>query len=189
MKRMRKFKNLFVLMFVFLFLLFVSACNNSANQKVNDAKDSSVVNKDTTATSTQKTNKDTITVSSASKSSIKESASFAEKPTILIYNFYVTNRCPSCIASEEATTKTLNTYFAAEVKQGRIKRQILNVDDDANKKISEKYQAFGSSLFVVRVLKGKETTTDLTGDGFKFAKNKEEKFIEILKETITKALK
>jgi hypothetical protein len=38
-------------------------------------------------------------------------------------------------------------------------------------------------------MKGKETTTDLTGDGFKFAKNKEERFIEILKNKITEYLK
>lgn len=110
-------------------------------------------------------------------------------PEVLIYNFHVTNRCASCIAIEEGTTKTLNTYFSAEVKNGRIKRQILNVDDDANQKISEKYQAFGSGLYVTRVFKGKETTTDLTGDGFKYAKNKEEKFIEILKKTISNYLK
>jgi hypothetical protein len=110
-------------------------------------------------------------------------------PVVYIYNFHVTNRCASCIAIEDATTKTLNTYFAAELKQGRIKRMVINVDDDANKKIAEKYQAFGSGLFITRFYKGKETTTDLTGDGFKFARNKEDRFIEILKSKITEYLK
>jgi hypothetical protein len=112
-----------------------------------------------------------------------------ELSKVLIYNFHVTNRCPSCIAIEEATTKTLNTYFSKEVKEGRIKRQVLNVDDKANKTISEKYEAFGSGLFITRIFNGKETTTDLTGDGFKYARNKEEKFIEILKTTISNYLK
>ena len=107
----------------------------------------------------------------------------------MIYNFHVTNRCPSCIAIEEATTKTLNTYFATELKQGRIKRQIVNVDEEANIKISEKYQAFGSGLYVTKVFQGKESTTDMTGDGFKFAKNKEAKFIELLRKQITEYLK
>jgi hypothetical protein len=110
-------------------------------------------------------------------------------PVVLVYNFHVTNRCVSCIAIEEATTKTLNTYFAAELKQGRIKRQVIDVDDKANQQIAEKYEAFGSGLFITRVYNGKETTTDLTGDGFKFAKNKEERFIEILKSKITEYLK
>jgi hypothetical protein len=112
-----------------------------------------------------------------------------EKPSVFVYNFHVTNRCVSCIAIEDATTKTLKTYFAAEMKSGRIKRQILNVDDEANSEISEKYQAFGSGLFVTRVYKNKETIADMTGTGFKFAKNKEEKFIEILRNQISEFLK
>jgi hypothetical protein len=113
----------------------------------------------------------------------------AELSKVLIYNFHVTNRCVSCIAIEDATTKTLNTYFANELKQGRIIRYILNVDEESNAKIAEKYQAFGSGLFVTRVYKGKENSSDLTGDGFKYAKNKEEKFIEILKSKISEYLK
>lgn len=113
----------------------------------------------------------------------------SKQSVIMIYNFHVTNRCPSCIAIEEATIKTLNTYFAAEVKQGRIIRQIVNVDEEANSKIAEKYQAFGSGLFITRVFKGKETTTDMTGDGFKFARNKEARFIELLKTQISEYLK
>ena len=113
----------------------------------------------------------------------------AELSKVLIYNFHVTNRCVSCIAIEDATTKTINTYFANELKQGRIIRYILNVDEESNADMAEKYQAFGSGLFITRVYKGKETSTDLTGDGFKYAKNKEEKFIEILKNKISEYLK
>lgn len=162
-------------------------CGNNSNQKVNNDADSISMNEDTTADSNQQIIDDTNNVSS--DSTTKGTANLADKSTVLIYNFHITNRCVSCIAIEDATTKTLNNYFATELKQGRIKRQILNVDDDANKTISEKYQAFGSGLFVTRVFKGKETTTDLTGDGFKYAKNKEEKFIEILKNKITEYLK
>lgn len=112
-----------------------------------------------------------------------------DESKVLIYSFHLTNRCPSCIAIEDATKKTLNTYFKEEQKSGRIKLSVLNVDDEANEKIAEKYEASGSGLFVTRVFKGKETTTDLIGDGFKFARNKEDKFIEILKTTINNYLK
>ncbi len=130
---------------------------------------------------------DTVTpaVSTVEEKPVKK----AEQPVVLIYNFHVTNRCVSCIAIEDATTKTLNTYFSKEMKEGRIKRQILNVDEETNEKIAEKYQAFGSGLFITRSFKGKENTIDMTGDGFKFAKNKEEKFIELLKNNITEYLK
>jgi hypothetical protein len=169
------------------FLMILSACH-SGNNKLNNS------NQNDTVTKTQI---DTITNNSKAADSMvnngkdagKDNEAKANLPTVLIYNFHVTNRCASCIAIENATTKTLNTYFSAEMKQDRIKRQILNVDDDANKTISEKYQAFGSGLFVTRVFHGKETTSDLTGDGFKYAKNKEERFIEILKNKITEYLK
>jgi len=113
----------------------------------------------------------------------------AEMSKVLIYSFHVTNRCASCIAIEESVKKTLDTYFKNEVKSGRIKLSVLNVDDKANEKIAEKYQAFGSGLFVTRVFKGKENTTDFTGDGFKYAKNKQDKFIELLKSKIQEYLK
>lgn len=166
--------------------LFFSSCgerNKTENQSVSG--DTSLVSQNKN-TSIGEAIKDTAAVEN--KNNQIASANTA-LPEVLIYNFHVTNRCASCIAIEEGTTKTLNTYFSAEVKQGRIKRQVLNVDDAANQKISEKYQAFGSGLYITRVFKGKETTTDLTGDGFKYAKNKEDKFIEILKNTIANYLK
>ncbi len=112
-----------------------------------------------------------------------------ELSNVLIYSFHVTNRCASCIAIEESVKKTLDTYFKDELKSGRIKLSVLNVDDKANEKIAEKYQAFGSGLFITRVFKGKENTTDMTGDGFKYAKNKQDKFIEVLKSKIQEYLK
>ncbi|HRY31577.1 MAG TPA: nitrophenyl compound nitroreductase subunit ArsF family protein [Bacteroidales bacterium] len=110
-------------------------------------------------------------------------------PVVSVYNFHLTNRCASCIAIEEATAKTLELYFGDELKKGRIKRYVLNVDDKKNKKVSEKFQAFGSGIFLNRSFKGEEVSVDLTGDGFRYAKNKEEKFIEILKDNISGLLK
>lgn len=123
------------------------------------------------------------------RATAQETGHAVDKPVVTVYNFHITNRCVSCIAIEEATTKTLNAYFKEEMKSGKVKRQILNVDDKSNKVISEKYQVFGSGLILARSFKGKENTTDLTGDGFRYARNKEEKFIEILKTRIIENLK
>jgi hypothetical protein len=179
---MKKLKMTIVFAVITILLFSGLACQNRSGQIT---EGNSIVIKDTTAASTQ----DKVSMTPSPDTSSGKNAGDEVRSTVLIYNFHVTNRCVACIAIEDATTKTLNTYFAAEMKLGRIKRQILNVDDDANAKIAEKYQAFGSGVFVTRVLKGKETTADLTGDGFKFAKNKEERFIEILKNKITEFLK
>jgi hypothetical protein len=176
------------IVYVISIVMLLTACHSGNSQLgQSDENDSIVTAANDTVTNYGNGSSD----SNASNGQVagKNNEAKANLPTVLIYNFHVTNRCASCIAIEDATTKTLNTYFANEVKQGRIKRQTLNVDDVANKTISEKYQAFGSGLFVTRVFKGKETTADLTGDGFKYAKNKEVRFIEILKNKITEYLK
>lgn len=173
------------LLFLFLLngvLVFSISCNsNQTDESVNQDSIAIQTTDSTSATSAQAdTTNNQVSVQTQAKENF---------PVVFVYNFHVTNRCPSCIAIEEATTKTINTYFANELKQGLLKRQVVNVDDEKNAKIAEKYQAFGSGLFVTRVYEGKEKTVDLTSDGFKLARNKEPKFIEILKNTISSSLK
>ncbi len=108
---------------------------------------------------------------------------------ILIYNFFGKHRCPSCIAIEEATIQTLNSFYFDQVKEGAIKRYSINIDDAVNASFCEKYQAFGSGILITKVSKGKETTIDLTGDVFKFALRKRETFVEKLQMTLDSLLK
>lgn len=111
------------------------------------------------------------------------------KPILYIYNFHATRRCVSCVAIENTTTQALEKYFQKEVDEGRIKRFIINVDEKENKKLVEKYEVYGTALYLVRSFKGKENTIDLTAEGFKYAKNKPEKLLEVLKEKISENLK
>ena len=77
---------------------------------------------------------------------------FAQKPTKLqIVYFHAKNRCPTCISIEENTKKTLDTYFANQLKDGTIKLQVLDVSEEKNEKLVEKYQAEGSSLYLTRI--------------------------------------
>lgn len=112
-----------------------------------------------------------------------------KQAVLLIQNFHLTNRCATCRAIEAAARKTLETYFKNEITEGRIVFSVIDVDDEANSKIAEKYQAAGSGLFVTKLFKGKEETKDLTDDGFSYARNEEAKFIEILKAQISEYLK
>jgi thiol:disulfide interchange protein len=112
-----------------------------------------------------------------------------KEPVLYIYNFHSTRRCVSCIAIEKTTTSAIDNHFQKEVESGRIKRFIVNVEDKKNKKLAEKYEVFGTALYLVRIQKGKETIVDLTAEGFKYAKNKPEKLEEILIEKISENLK
>jgi hypothetical protein len=117
-------------------------------------------------------------------------SAFSQKTAKLkIVYFHAEHRCPTCLSIEANTKKTLNTYFAKLVKDGIIKLQILNVEDDKNQKLVEKYQAEGSSLYLTSITGKKETTTDFTNFAFSYSRNEPEKFISGLKAEIEKNLK
>ncbi|MBK7174545.1 MAG: hypothetical protein IPH84_15235 [Bacteroidales bacterium] len=106
-----------------------------------------------------------------------------------IVYFHSERRCPTCISIEENTLKTLNTYFSSQLKDGTISFQCLNVEEEKNQKLVEKYEAEGSSLYLTKVRGSKETTTDFTNFAFSYSRNQSEKFIAGLKAEIEKNLK
>lgn len=117
-------------------------------------------------------------------------AVFAQKPAKLqIIYFHAERRCPTCISIEDNTKKTLNTYFAKQLKEGTITFQVLNVEEDKNQKIVEKYKAEGSALFLTGINGKTEKTTDFTNFAFSYSRNQAEKFIAGLKAEIEKNLK
>jgi hypothetical protein len=114
---------------------------------------------------------------------------FAQKTKLEIYYFHLTHRCPTCMSIEANTKKTLDTYFSKELKDGTIKLIVVNVEEAQNKKLSEKYQAFGSSLYLTKISNGKETKDDVTNFAFSYSRNQPDKFISGLKDKITASLK
>ena len=115
---------------------------------------------------------------------------FSQKAAKLqIVYFHAQHRCPTCISIEDNTKKTLNTYFAQQVKDGTISFKVLNVEDKKNLKLVEKYQAEGSALYLTHVVNKKETTTDFTNFAFSYSRNEPGKFISGLKAEIEKCLK
>lgn len=115
---------------------------------------------------------------------------FAQKSAKLqIVYFHSQHRCPTCISIEDNTKKTLNTYFARQLKDGTITLQVLNVDEEKNKKMVEKYEAGGSSLFLTSINGKNENTTDFTNFAFSYSRNQADKFIAGLKAEIEKNLK
>ena len=117
-------------------------------------------------------------------------AVFAQKPAKLqIIYFHAERRCPTCISIEDNTKKTLNTYFAKQLKEGTITFQILNVEEEKNQKMVEKYKAEGSALFLTSLNGKNENTTDFTNFAFSYSRNQADKFIAGLKAEIEKNLK
>lgn len=107
---------------------------------------------------------------------------------IEVFDFHSTHRCMTCNAIEANTNFTLNTYFAKELKDGKITFQVINVDKKENEKIAEKFEASGTSLFLNVIKNGKETKIDLTDFAFMNGNDKD-KFSKELKTKIDTELK
>lgn len=165
-------RKLFVILIAATSLIISQSCGNGASSENSDSKaDSAAV--------VEKTGD--IILNYVEKN--------VEGVSVLIFNFHSTHRCISCNAIEANTKKTIDTYFTNEKAEGRIKMMVLNVDDEANAKIAERFQATGTSLFIVRVLGEDIKLLDVTGDGFKYAKNNPDQLVEVLKTKIAESLK
>ncbi len=98
---------------------------------------------------------------------------------IEVIDFHSTHRCVTCKAIESNAKYTVETYFADEQKRGIVIFKTINVDDDKNYAIAERFQAYGTALFLNVIKDGKETHIDLTDFGFSKAKNQEKFSIEL----------
>ena len=107
---------------------------------------------------------------------------------IEVLDFHTTHRCMTCNAIEANTKYTLETYFAKELNDDRITFQVINVDEEENEKIAEKFEASGTSLFLNVIKNGKETQINLTDFAFMNG-NDQEVFSKELKTKIDKELK
>ena len=101
--------------------------------------------------------------------------------------FHRTQRCYTCRYAEDGTRYTLETYFTDELASGRVTFQVINVEDEANADIVEKYNnASYLTLCINTVRDGTdhiEQVTDIwlvIGD--------DESFVEIVKNKIEKSL-
>ena len=88
----------------------------------------------------------------------------ADQPRVEVYYFHATMRCPTCLAVEEQTRKTLDENFAEEMKAGSVKLIVLNLEEKENKALSEKFEIGWSSLILY--VPGSNKSVNLTEDAF-----------------------
>ena len=105
-----------------------------------------------------------------------------------VIDFHSTHRCMTCNAIEANTKYTLETYFSKELEDHKITFQVINIDEEENEKIAEKFEASGTSLFLNVIKDGKETQINLTDFAF-LNGNDQEAFSKELKTKIDEELK
>jgi thiol-disulfide isomerase/thioredoxin len=101
--------------------------------------------------------------------------------------FHRTQRCHTCMYAEEQTCYTLETYFADEMASGKVTFQSINVQDEANADIVEKYNNASYLTLCINTVRGGtdhiEEVTDIW-----FVIGNDEAFVEIVKSKVEKSL-
>jgi hypothetical protein len=103
-----------------------------------------------------------------------QDVAYSGQTKVEVYYFHATMRCPTCLAVEEQTRKTLDDNFAEDLKSGTIKLTVLNLEEKENKAITEQFEIGWSSL-ILYVPESKKTV-NLTDDAFANARSHPEEF-------------
>ena len=119
-----------------------------------------------------------------SNNSTGNSTSPADRVDIVY--FHRTARCYSCQYAEAGTNYTVETYFADEMASGKLTFQSVDVQDEANADIIEKYGAYGSQLFINTIKDGTDHIEQVTDIWVVLGDN--EAFVEVVKSKIEESL-
>ena len=104
--------------------------------------------------------------------------------------FHGKQRCITCRSIEKYAKEVLDESFASQQKSKKISMKVIDFSTEQGKPIAANHRVSFSSLFIVKIDKnGKEIRTDLTRQGFQYAKRNPGEFKKILKEEISKVLK
>ena len=104
--------------------------------------------------------------------------------------FHGKQRCITCRSIEKCAKEVLEESFASQQKSKKISMKVIDFSTEQGKPVAADHKVSFSSLFIVKIDKnGKETRTDLTRQGFQYAKRNPGEFKKILKEEISKVLK
>lgn len=114
------------------------------------------------------------------QSSKKQNLPKVSEQKIEVYYFHFTRRCPTCMAVESESKKDLSVLYPEQVNKGVITFKSINLDDKSSEAIARKCQASGQSLLIIS---GKKRT-DLTSEGFMYARNTPGKLKQKIKSTI-----
>ena len=85
---------------------------------------------------------------------------------IEVIDFHTTHRCKTCLKIEDSTKKLLESQFKNELDAGTLSFQIINIDEESNYAMAERFEAAGTALFINVINNGQEQHIDLTEFAF-----------------------
>lgn len=118
--------------------------------------------------------------------STKPASSIAK---IEVVYFHAPNRCPSCVATETQTKQVLEKLFKAEMSKSLVSFVSLDLKEDKNEALVEKYEIVFPTLLILQKQGEKEVKTDFSGTAFQYAYTEPEKYEKLLQAEIHNQLK
>ena len=110
-------------------------------------------------------------------------------PKIEVYYFHPTERCPIDQSIEQNLNKLMQNSFAKEIKDGKIKFQVINTDDKSQAKTVARFDINVQALYLLTHKEGKEIKNDFTRFAFDYGQSNPDRFRASLKVEIENALK
>jgi len=127
--------------------------------------------------------------SSSDNTNAMDGQASANSDGLKVYAFHGTRQCETCKNMKKYTKATLEKYYKDELKSGEIVYQVVDVDDEANYKLAEKFEATGTALMINKVKNGKDQIEDWSEFAFEFAPGEQAEFEAKLKKMIQEKLK
>jgi hypothetical protein len=124
----------------------------------------------------------TVLLGSISVSNAQTAGKNTSNDKVEVYYFHNERRCATCMAVEDESVKALNELYPEKMKSGEMTFQSVNLEDDANKALADKFQISGQTLLIVKGSKQE----NLTNTAFMYAKTKPEKLKKAIGEAIEK---
>jgi thiol-disulfide isomerase/thioredoxin len=115
-------KNIILMKMLLVSLLFLTGCNSEAENNASC---------------------DGITCNAA-----LETTKTTNVEKVEIFHFHGNHQCTSCIAVGQLAEETVNTYFADELKSGKIVFRHINAELPENRQLAMSYGVTGSSLWI-----------------------------------------
>lgn len=112
-----------------------------------------------------------------------------ESDGVEVMYFHGKQRCATCMAIEKHAREVVETDFAVQVKNSKVRFRVVDISTDEGAKLAKSYKVSWSSLYVNGWKNGKEIRNDLTRFGFANARSKTEEFKKGLKAKINELLK
>ncbi len=112
-------------------------------------------------------------------------ALLANAQTVELKYFHGKQRCATCMAIEKCTKELLDELYQKEVKDGKVKMQVIDITSEKGKTVAKEYKVTWSSLYIVK----DKARKDLTRMAFQYTRKEPETFKKKLKEEIDALLK